>query len=100
MAGKKDEPYKAWVRTLPCAIISTDYPCRGAVEAHHAGNDRGWGQKADDRSCVPLCQLHHKQRHSASGAFKTFKKAEFRVWSAIKIKETQTLWVLENPEAA
>jgi len=47
--------YRAWIRSLPCAVCGTTRH----VEAAHTGSDGGTAQKASDYSCVPLCQNHH-----------------------------------------
>ena len=48
--------YKAWVRTLPCAVCGAT-----PSEAAHTGNDGGMKLKASDYSCVPLCCDCHTQ---------------------------------------
>jgi hypothetical protein len=48
--------YKAWIRSLPCAVCDT---VRN-VEAAHAGEDGGMSQKASDYTCIPLCADHHQ----------------------------------------
>ncbi len=58
-----DEPYKAWIRTLPCVVCEMlsirSWQFRFlTIEAAHVG-ERGLGQKAPDRQCVPLCIEHH-----------------------------------------
>jgi hypothetical protein len=51
----RDWEYRAWIRTLPCAVCgSTRY-----VEAAHTGSDGGMSQKSSDHSCVPLCRSCH-----------------------------------------
>lgn len=66
----RDKPYKAWIKTLPCAVfearlIATGLldilPCQGDVQPHHAGI-RGMSQTAHDRTLVPLCSAHHDRR--------------------------------------
>lgn len=51
----KDPAYLEWIRTLPCAVC---YAQKSPTQAHHAGV-RGFGQRADDRTAVPLCGQHH-----------------------------------------
>ncbi len=48
-------PYRAWIRTLPCAACGV---LRG-VECAHTGI-HGLGQKACDFQCIPLCAVHHR----------------------------------------
>lgn len=86
MAGE-DRPYVDWVRARSC-IVAT-HGCNGGIEAHHAGNDRGLGQKADDSTCVPLCVAHHREFHGATGYFKTMDKAMRRAWAKSAIERTQ-----------
>lgn len=51
----RDPRWLRWVRNLPCCVCSTQ---RG-VEAAHVGA-HGLGQKASDRSTIPLCPRHHR----------------------------------------
>ncbi len=51
----RDKVYLAFIRKLPCVICG----CRYGIEAHHAGI-HGLGQKACDRSTIPLCPKHHR----------------------------------------
>ena len=53
---ERSEEYKAWVRSLPCAV---SFCGRAQVEAAHTGSDGGTGIKASDFTCVPLCGYHH-----------------------------------------
>ena len=46
--------YRAWIRSLPCAICG-----RTPSEAAHTGSDHGLRQKASDYTCVPLCTFCH-----------------------------------------
>lgn len=86
MAGE-DNAYRAYVRGLSCVVAP--HGCTGGIEAHHAGNDRGLGQRADDSTCIPLCLKHHTEWHAASGPFKTMKKQERRDWAKSAIERTQ-----------
>lgn len=64
-------------------------PCNGIIEADHQG-ERGIGQKADDSTCVPMCRLHHHERHNpAAGTFREFNRTEARAWRARAIEITQ-----------
>jgi 1,2-phenylacetyl-CoA epoxidase catalytic subunit len=80
-----------WVRKLPCAARAVDPQCDGHVQADHAGR-RGLGQKADDRSCIPLCAKHHEQRASFHGPFRTWTQAQMRTWLHDTIEATQALY--------
>ena len=57
----RDEMYRAWVRSLPCAICGLE----PAGEAAHTGDDGGMQQKASDYSCIPLCAVCHTMGPSA-----------------------------------
>lgn len=74
---------------MPTSVLAT--PCGGPVEADHMG-ERGIGQKADDKTCAPLCQKHHRERHDHSGTFRPLTKAELRAWRARAIEHTQAAW--------
>jgi len=52
---ERDAKYRVWVRSLPCAVCGT----RRGIEAAHTGS-HGLGQKASDKSCIPLCCRDHK----------------------------------------
>lgn len=65
--------------------------CAGVVEADHMGA-RGLGQKADDYTCVPMCQQHHRERTDHSGAFRPLNRDEVRAWRAVAIERTQAAW--------
>jgi hypothetical protein len=74
----EDPAYKAWIRTQPCVVCVAHalylFLKRGRPsEAHHAGQ-RGLSQKADDRTCIPLCWTHHDRRspHSVHSLGKNF----------------------------
>jgi hypothetical protein len=74
----RDLPYMAWVRTLSCAAYGIG-PCSGRIEADHAGR-RALSQKADDRTCIPLCTQHHRQRGSFAGPFLEWDQVRMRRW--------------------
>lgn len=86
----RDGAYMGWVRWQSCcARVFAQTPCYGNVEADHAGR-RGIGQKADDRTCIPLCRNHHRERTDFSGAFKGWTQNGMRVWLNIMIEKHQT----------
>jgi hypothetical protein len=70
---ERNEPYKAWIRTLPCCACGVE----GRTEAAHVGTDGGMSMKASDRSCIPLCADCHTQRvdsyHRISGGRSGFE---------------------------
>lgn len=84
----RDGAYMAAVRTMSCLLASSRSTCDGVIEADHVGA-RGLGQKASDRTCVPLCTRHHGERHSASGAFRGMDQAALRRWKKWAIGVTQ-----------
>lgn len=71
----------------PGGEMSLDH--RGPVQAHHAGRKPGTALKADDSTCIPLCDAHHRQWHDANGVFKGWTKAERRMWADAAIADVQ-----------
>ena len=106
---ERDLEYMRWVKRQPCivrslplclfvgpgtsalAVFSVQTPCSGPVEADHAG-ERGIGQKADDRTCIPLCQNHHRERTDHMRTFRPLTRDELRAWRAAAIERTQAAW--------
>ena len=84
---ERDVPYMMWVKSLPCLLRGFS-PCSGVVEADHAG-DRAFGQKADDRTCIPLCTRHHRERHDSMGLFRGRTKEWKREWRHAAIRGIQ-----------
>jgi hypothetical protein len=79
---ERNTEYMLAVRRLPCVLLQVvQWPCRGDVEADHVG-ERPQGRKCDDTETIPICQLHHAQRHHRSGYFKDFDKVTMRAWCA------------------
>lgn len=89
----KDAKRLRWVRGLPCALQRPE--CWGPVEAHHP-TGAGLALRADDAKAYPLCHLHHTDRHSASGIFRTMLKAERKLWEAEMVKKYQALYAEQN----
>lgn len=93
----RDLDYMKWVKRQPCAARLLDPDgCYGHVEADHAGR-RGYGQKADDRTCIPLCSTHHELRGSFHGVFRDWDQARMRAWLAETVEITQaahTAWTM------
>lgn len=87
---ERDFDYMMFVKTLPCLIAGLEGagPCSAVVEADHAGI-RGIGQKAPDRTCVPLCSAHHLDRGAHTGYFRNRTKEWAREWRAAAIVKTQ-----------
>lgn len=100
---ERDTEYMRFVKTLTCAASSATWAampwhidpvhvrCRGPIEADHMGA-RGVGRKADDRTCVPMCQSHHRDRTDHAGLFKHATKDQLRTWRAQVIAETQAAY--------
>jgi hypothetical protein len=84
-----------WVRKMPCAARAVDPHCDGHVQADHAGR-RGVGRKADDRTCIPLCEKHHTQRASFHGVFRTWTQAGMRLWLDAVVAHTQAAFEFTN----
>lgn len=108
----RDVDFMLWVKKQPCAVRAMMRPrtparvvslpaaigtahdtvvallCYGRVQADHAGR-RGIGQKADDKTCIPLCEKHHAARNDFTGMFKTWDQAMMRTWLAKQVEETQ-----------
>jgi hypothetical protein len=84
--------YMLFVKRLPCSAIAidADSKCEGPIEADHAGR-RGIGQKAHDSTVIPMCSKHHRERHSFSGAFKTWDQDKMRTWLAQRVWLTQRI---------
>lgn len=77
---ERDVDYMMWVkRQLCCARTIPGHHCAGPIEADHAGW-RPLGRKASDNTCIPLCQLGHRQRTDFSGPFRDWNKAQMREW--------------------
>lgn len=76
------------IHTISCNRTTI---CAGSVEADHQGA-HGLGQKADDFTCVPMCQQHHRERTDHSGIFRPLTRDEVRAWRAVAIERTQAAW--------
>ncbi len=86
------------VKKLPCCVRHAPHdllsknlitPCSGRVEADHAGR-HGLGQKADDRTCIPMCRAHHRERTDYRGTFRGFDANDMRRFCAWAIEATGT----------
>lgn len=61
----RSEKYRRWVASLPCCICYTI-----GCNAHHENLNGGkMGGKESDEFCIPLCTLHHCERHERPGRF-------------------------------
>jgi hypothetical protein len=96
--GGENPAYLRDVKRLRCLAASSPgrhlfpnlpTPCRGPVEAHHAG-PRGMGQKAPDDTAIPLCTRHHRDWHGATGLFAGWEAARRRAFAAVAIALTRS----------
>lgn len=62
----RDFAYLSWVTSQQCIACESQRVIQfNRSYAHHAGQ-RGTGQKADDRTAVPLCWRHHDRNSNTS----------------------------------
>lgn len=95
----RDTTWMLAVKQLPCMWRDLS-PCEGPVEADHAGR-RGLGRKAHDRTCVPACMDHHRQRTDHAGPFRALSRETIRIKLDAAIAQTQQqLGHVELAEAA
>jgi hypothetical protein len=74
-------------------IVAADHgTCRGRIDPDHMGSDRGAGLKAGDDTCVPVCRLHHGQRHDHAGFFSDWGGIERERFAAEGIAWTRRAW--------
>lgn len=90
-AERRDEAFKAFVRTLPCCapVAYFDrhtYACLGVTtcgvspcDPHHEHGD-GLGMKTHDRTCIPLCRFHHDDCEAKRGVFKGWDRERMKAW--------------------
>jgi hypothetical protein len=55
-----------------------DSMCGGDIEANHAGEKPGVGLKAPDDTCIPMCNLHHRDWTDHNGLFRYWARNERR----------------------
>jgi hypothetical protein len=98
----RDLPYMLFVKTLLCSVEEErpdpdrePTPCWGVIEADHAGR-RGISQKADDRTVIPICTGHHRERTDHTGSFKHTTRESNRAWLDRAITRTQTIYAERN----
>ena len=87
--------YMDRVRELPCAAYRVKVPtrwtpCKGAIQAHHAGPRPGLSMKAADTTTIPLCMQHHTEWHSSAGVFHWWSRETRPSWSDEQIEWTQS----------
>lgn len=91
---RKDEAFKAFVRTLPCCspgFMPGSYCGARPCDPHHKHGD-GKGIKTHDRTCIPLCRYHHSDAEDRRGAFCDFTKQEMRDWHDAESRRVQKLY--------
>lgn len=61
--GRRFTSHRQWIRGHICAVAGED--CGGNIECAHVegSGTGGMGMKADDWATIPLCHLHHAERH-------------------------------------
>jgi len=87
--ANEDFAYLERVRLLGCRAFGLSQ-CGGRVEAHHAGA-RGLGQRAHDRTAIPLCSWHHRAWHDARGPFADWDRARRRAWAEAEVAAVQAI---------
>ncbi len=63
-----DPAYLAFIREQPCAVCSRKWWIKrqdSKTQAAHVGA-RGLGQKAPDKTAIPLCRFHHLASKAAA----------------------------------
>lgn len=93
--------YMQLVRTLPCcatgetglylSACGVPYLMEGQIEADHASRNHGANRKGDDSDCIPMCKLHHTQRHNWAGPFRSWTGAQMKAWCQAQIAATRAL---------
>lgn len=63
-AGKRCEPYLAWLRKTRKCILEYTGECRGKVRACHwdEAGDKGVATKVSDKWSLPMCDGHHEEQ--------------------------------------
>tara|TARA_Y100000361_G_C11153898_1_gene342909 strand:- start:834 stop:1172 length:339 start_codon:yes stop_codon:yes gene_type:complete len=80
----QDKEHLLYVKTLPCMICKAGFISHSkVVQAHHLlrpkSGMRGFGLKANDNECVPLCMYHHAKLHTKFGdEYKFFRHYGFK----------------------
>lgn len=89
----RDLQRMAAVKTMACAVRSAPIashlwqgaapdPCRGVIEAHHAGV-HGLGQKPPDDTVIALCRHHHRSitgEPGGRGCFDGWPRGTVKAW--------------------
>jgi len=92
--------YMAWVRRQPCCARHLS-PCIGRIDPDHAGRKEAAFRKVSDRTCIPMCRRHHRERDEFSGAFRGWLRDEMRRWLDAKIAEVHAAYeIAQRKDAA
>ncbi len=73
----RDDEFKAWVTLQRCCAPGAS--CALRSDPHHR-REPGIARKSHDRTCIPLCRIHHGEAHDRVGRFKGWTKDEMRDW--------------------
>lgn len=101
-----DDPYRTWVKTLPCLIAGRSYfgrnggeyvhKCEGPIDPHHTTSKGAGGH---DRTCVPLCRLAHTMLDSPGWGKKTFATRYGIDWDA-EVELCQAKYLTLHPDVS
>lgn len=98
---ERDRDYMNFIRWCDCILkdVKDASSCHRKMEADHAGErggginaTAGKGEKAPDRTCIPMCKTHHGERTDYHGYFKGWDGDRMRAWCDEKIHFYQTLY--------
>lgn len=86
----------AWVRGQTCIVQASE--CRGQPIENAHTTTGGMGRKADAKSIVPLCRLHHRELHQGGG--RTFAaKYRLSLTAAAARIEREWQWITDREAA-
>lgn len=101
---ERDMPRMGWTKTLPCLLSRPGAPfidlwrgpadidpCRGSVEAHHAG-EHGLSAKAPDSTVISLCSHHHRALTDRTGVFAGWPRHSLKAWELAAVAHCQALY--------
>ncbi len=93
---ERDFAFMGWVKTQPCRLRELQDAagaCSGSgwSEADHAGARAGF-RRADDDTCIPLCNRHHRDRTTRRGYFAGRDWDWMRGWCDAAIAETRAAY--------
>lgn len=82
----RDFDRMGWIKLQRCCAHTIGHdvgPCRGPIEADHAGgyaDGRGTSHKSTDDTTIPLCARHHREPGLRSILFGRLALGELREW--------------------